>query len=221
MRPDCQTGDSARAGFTLIEVLLAVAIAAVVAALAWSLLSSTTRAVERETLQARGPAAAAQAVEQMREDLTRLFLPAGDSACALGLRANGSEPFRLEFCAMDAVGQTSELVWAESRRIEYVVVPTDGGVEALLRITERMAGDVGRETNVVLRPCAAARVELSNGSEWFAQWPAPEGESIPRLARISLQAHREEPAAAAEFWLPVGHSITSRLLRAGSAESAK
>lgn len=218
MQPARSSQLSPRRGFTLIELLLAVAIAAVVTALAWSLLSSTSGALERVTERDRGPGAAAQAVDRIRDELGRLFLPPDDPACALELSEAGATPARLVFCSMEVVARTPDLTLAEPRRVEYTLLPADGGKDALARISERLSGEIVRETNMVLQPCAAFRVEFGDGAAWHAQWPAETGEPVPRVARVTIQSRPDEDAASAEFWLPVGHSITSRLLRSGSVQ---
>ncbi len=223
MRQACPSHGSRRGGFTLVELLLAVALASVVAALAWSLLSSTTRAVEREADRARGPDAAARAVELVRDDLERMFLPPGDPACALELAAGGDAPPRLAFCAVHVAARTADLAMGEPYRVEYTLAPEGGaGAAALLRISERLSGEMERETNVVLRPCSAFRVELGAGGTWQAKWPhETAGGAPPRAARVTVQARADDPPADAEFWIPAGHSLTSRFVRAGQAASAE
>lgn len=203
-----------RAGFTLIELVLALAIAVLVAALAWSLLFTTTDTVERQQDAARGPQAAARAMDLLAEDLTHLFIPAGDDACALALRAAGDEPFELSFCRMQASGSTRELPWTEPRAIVYRVGGGDPFTAALVRVSATLSGVERVETNVLVERVESMRVEFSDGAAWYAGWPPPEGGDLkPRVARVELRLPGQLEPLAAEYWLPAGHVETSRIIR--------
>lgn len=202
------------AGFTLIELVLALAIAVLVAALAWSLLFTTTDTVERQQDAARGPQAAARAMDLLAEDLTHLFIPAGDEACAPALRAAGDEPFELSFCRMQASGSTRELPWTEPRAIVYRVGGGDSFTAALLRVSATLSGVERVETNVLVERIESLRVEFSDGAAWHAGWPPPEGGDLkPRVARVELRLPGRIEPLSAEYWLPAGHVETSRIIR--------
>ncbi len=203
------------AGFTLVELLLAAAIAVLIAALAWSLLSTTGRSVSSQEARAAGPAAAARAAERAQADLAALFLPEGDAACALALEENGS---RIAFCAVRAAGRTPDLVWSDPRRIEYAVENAGGPDAALVRVEEALAGPLGRVTNRVLSRVAEFAIELHDGADWRRAWP-PEGVTpppIPQRARITVRKEDMADAISAECWIPVGHSFTSRMVRSAA-----
>ena len=203
-----------RAGFTLIELLLALAIAVLVAALAWSILFTTSDTVERQQEAARGPQAAARALDRMVEDLTHLFLPVGDDACALALRAAGDEPFELSFCRMQADGSTRELAWTEPRAIVYRVGDADSFTAALVRVSTTLSGVERTETNVLVERVESLRVEFSDGIAWHAAWPPPEGGDLkPRVARVAVQIQGGGDPVSVECWLPAGHVETSRIIR--------
>lgn len=207
--------------FTLVEVLLATAIVVVVAALAWSLLSSTSAAVGRQAARALGPQAAARALETIRADLTGLFLPPDDEACALVLRPAGADPFLLSFCTIRATGRTPDLVWTEPQRVEYVLAREENRPAALLRVTHSLSGPVAASTNVVLDRVAQFRLELGDGAAWHAAWPPPEAESTPpRIARVAVQIEEGGDVVDVDYWLPAGHSVTSRIVRSGARETA-
>lgn len=203
------------AGFTLVELLLAVAIAVLVAALAWSLLSTTTRSVETQLERARGPAAAGAAIDRIEADLAAAFSPEDDENCALALQPAGEEPFALTFCAIRAAGRTPDLLWTEPRRVEYRLAAGTGDEPgALLRLEQALSGPLETVTNVLLDRVTAFAVTLSDGVDWYTAWPPPDTAGArPRAARVALRVGGEEPVEA-EFWLPIGHTATSRLIRA-------
>ncbi|HMP76175.1 MAG TPA: type II secretion system protein GspJ [Kiritimatiellia bacterium] len=205
-------------GFTLVELLLAAAIAVLVAALAWSLLSTTTRSVESQMDRARGPAAAAAAIDQLRSDLNALFIAEDDPVTALELQSGSDQPFSLTFCTIRATGRTPDLVWTEPRRVEYRLAASGADEAAsLVRLEQSLSGPIETVTNTVLDRVTALNLAFSDGETWHATWPpADQNDARPRAARATIQSGSGEPAEA-EFWLPIGHAVTSRLLRTGQS----
>lgn len=208
-------------GFTLVELLLATAIAVIVVALAWSLLSSTTRAVGRQAERARGPQAATRALEVMRADLTGLFFPTNDEACKLELRPAGDDSFYFALCTIRATNRTPDLLWTEPVRVEYAIAQVGENTNAFVRISQTLSGPILVETNVLLDHVASVQVELGDGDTWETTWPPPGDDAIPICAaRVSILAADSEGAQplSADYWLPAGQVMTSRLVRAGSVE---
>lgn len=203
-------------GFTLVELLLSIAIAVLLAALAWSLLSTTTRSVEAQRERSYGPDAAARAVERMQADFVSLFLPTGDEACALALNPS---PFSLSFCTMTVVGRTPDLVWSDPRRIDYAIEEARAGDATLVRVEERLSGPLIRATNRLADRVAQVSVELYDGEAWQSAWP-PEGarNARPRAARIAVRNERMSSPVSVEFWIPIGQVFTARMMRTGLAQ---
>lgn len=203
-------------GFTLVELLLSVAIAVLLAALAWSLLSTTTRSVASQQERSAGPAAAARVAERIQADLVSLFLPADDEACALALSPS---PFSLSFCAMTVAGRTPDLVWSDPRRIEYAVDASRADDMTLMRVEERLSGPIGRATNRLASRVAQVSLELYDGESWQPAWP-PEGatHARPRAARLAVRKEGMSTPVSVEFWIPVGQAFTSRIVRTGMAQ---
>lgn len=201
-------------GFTLIELLLAVAIATLVAALAWSLLSTTTRTVTGQVARAKGPQRAARAMDILRADLMGLFLSTNDEACALTLQSTDEAPFSLSFCMVRATNRTPDLVWAEPLRVEYAVVTEGGASGAWVRVERSLSGPVRSETNILMERVSAVRVEFSDGAAWTNRWPdAEHGAVAPRAARVQIRARDADEPIDAEYWIPAGNLVTSQLLR--------
>lgn len=201
-------------GFTLIELLLAVAIAALVAALAWSLLSTTTRTVTGQAARAKGPQRATRAMDVLRADLMGMFLSTNDEACTLTLQSTDDAPFSLSFCMVRATNRTPDLVWAEPLRVEYAIATEGGASGALVRVERSLSGPVRSETNILMERVSAVRIEFSDGAAWTNLWPDAGREAVaPRAARVRIRAGDADEPIEAEYWIPAGTVVTSRLLR--------
>jgi type II secretion system protein J len=203
-------------GFTLVELLLAVTIVALIAALAWLLLSTTARSVAAQEARAMGPAAAARALDRIAYDLTTLFAHDDDRGCAPLLDEDGS---RMSFCAVRAVGRTPDFAWSEPRRIEYRLERDDKNKFALARIEETLSGPIERITNRLLTRVSNFSIELHDGAAWHRVWPPTNTTAplLPRMAKISIQAAGMADPITSERWIPAGHAFTSRVIRAARA----
>lgn len=224
-----------RSGITLIELLVSIAIAVVVVALAVSLYRTAALTLGGQQARARGPHAAAQALQVMREDLTAIILPPGDPACifTVGPTAEaGAGGTEVGFCAMERGDAEHGLLWSQPLRIAYRIASTAGHTAALVRVHTSLSGPgalAGAETNVLLGDVARFAVSVYDGAAWLAGWPPADPKAPrPQLVRIELapvEAAGRPDGYRTEVWLPAGASITSSLTRAtgedgGAAEPA-
>ncbi|MCZ7591843.1 MAG: type II secretion system GspH family protein [Kiritimatiellae bacterium] len=205
-----------RRGFTLIELLLATAIAVLVGTLAWSLLSTTTRAVGRQAENAQGPRMAVRTMESLRADLSGMFFPTNDEAGEVVLRPTGDELFKFAFCTIRATNRTPDLVWSDPLRVEYALESPTG---PLVRIVRSLSGPTLVETNRLLDRVVALSVALGGGDEWTTTWPPLTNDSVSiRAARVSIQIAEGSNPLEADYWIPAGYAVTSRVIRTGAAQ---
>ena len=213
-----------RRGFTLVELLVALVIAVLIAVAIVAIYGTATRTVTDQQARARGPHAAAQALDLMAADLTRAFFPAASTNDGLLLLNGGTNlapgvSALLSFCTLDPA-QGEEPDWAGGRRVTYRLAEENG---ALLREDQPLTGPgsvEGRSTNVLLTAVETFQVELFDGTAWQAAWAGTPGSGLrPRLARITLGAP-SWPNQSAELLIPSGYSVTSRLIRSSSSADA-
>lgn len=199
-------------GFTLVEVLLSAAIAVLLAVLAWTLLSTTSRSVASQEAHASGPASAYRVADRIQADLVSLIAPDGDERCAIELR---TAPFALAFCTVLSSGRTPDLVWSDPRRVEYVLEPVSDEGATLLRIEETLSGPVSRATNRLSTRITQIAVEFYDGAFWHGAWPPEDSpHARPRASRVSLRKEGMTESVTAEFWIPFGQAFTSTIVRA-------
>lgn len=211
-----------RRGFTLVELLVALVIAVLIAVAVVALYGTVTRTVTDQRARARGPHAAAQALDRMADDLARAFLAAASTNDQIRLENGGTNlapgvSAVLSFCTLEPA-QGEEPDWVGMRRVTYRLA-AEGG--ALVREDEPLTGPGsvdGLSTNVLLSAVETFQVELFDGGTWQAAWAGtPGGGPRPRLARITVGSPAW-PSQSAELLIPCGYSVTSRLIRGSSAD---
>jgi len=92
---------NARAGFTLIEIVLAVALVALVMAVVYGVVISTIQAAERIDELTHGSEIGPAILAQIREDVGAAFLPGTDQDYFVGQERSGRD--RLDFVSSTAV----------------------------------------------------------------------------------------------------------------------
>jgi len=222
---------SARCGLTLIELLVSMAIAVVVVALVVSLYRTVARTVDGQQARARGPHAAAQAINVMRDDLTALILPPEDLACVFTVGPtleDGARGPEIALCTLVPGDTEHGLNWSQPMRMVYRVAAAEGHTAALVRVRQALSGPAalaGAETNVLLNEVALFAVSVFDGTTWHVTWPPADPKAPPpilvRLELTPAEAAGRAEGYATDILLPVGVRVTSTVVRAsGTAEEA-
>lgn len=207
-----------RRGFTLVELLVALVLAVLIAVAVVALYGTATRTVADQQARARWPHAAARVLDLMADDLARAFFHTTVTNDFFVLENGGSNQpagvtARLTFCTLDP-NPGGEPAWAGVRRVTYRV---EAGAEgALLREDQPLTGPgsaTGPSTNVMLRDINLFSVEVFDGADWQGAWAAKAGDArTPRITRVAIGSP-DWPTQQAELMIPAGHSVTSRLIR--------
>lgn len=172
-------------GFTLIEALVATAILAVLAALAFSglklVLDSRTRLIDKD----RSLASLQKAVALLRSDLrTALARPVRDEVGARRPALAGGGSFLLELTRSGGRGNPSGL-----RRVAYVL---DGG--SLVRLAwdtlDRAPGSEPTRQPLISR-ISRLTSRFRGDQAWSASWPpatagSPDGPLLPRAMELAF-----------------------------------
>lgn len=173
-------------GFTLIEVLLSVALLGMVLAAAHAVLASTASARERIEA-ASGVAASAQSLAWlMQEDLRGMAV---GSASGAGFSGAARSP--------SAGGEVFSFVTASNPLLQDAATPLfavaygvrrnaqDAGAFDLYR-SQTPWGQAARQWEPVFRGLRAMRVDYSNGVVWLPVWAA-EKKELPLAVRVAFQ----------------------------------
>jgi len=209
------------AGFTLLETLLSLAIAFVVVALVYTVYHSVIRTMEGQKDRQSGPELTAQVLQQISDDLARLFLPEGEEACPVLLSGRGEVPSAaaVSFCTLRRNEQESDFRWASVVHVDYASVPGIHGAN-LIRTEQPLAGPDALNppvTNILLESIAAFSVEAWQEDRWVDVWPDGDGdggEGPPRAFRLRLSMASEPDAEMeTEVFIPVGQTYSGGLQR--------
>ncbi|HEY8240322.1 MAG TPA: hypothetical protein VIH35_02700 [Kiritimatiellia bacterium] len=204
-----------RSAFTLIELLLAILIGVLVVVLLTSILATTARTTQGQSERAKGEPAAMDAMDQLRDDLTRAILPDNDAGCAMSLKP---EPAVFGLCTLRLSETVADPQWSKTWRVEYRTEPDEAGGIRIVRIEQPAIGPGaldGAVTGLVIGAIDRFAVELYDGAEWHKEWPLEDGSSRPVAARIEISAERFKGRKKweTEIFIPAGLVVTSSVIR--------
>lgn len=206
-----------RAGFTLVELLVALALAVMVTALILSTLAITYRTRRSQAERVACRVLAEGALGQLARDLERTFLfPKTDpTAFALARGAAASNAvFELAFARVAPMPGEDDLRWAEVARVVYRLTETDATHCELTCSSQALAGPAALQppvTNAVFAKLTSCDVLLFDGKEWKDSWvgKGTSTNGAPRAARVTVTAERGRArhVATAEIIIPVGQKF--------------
>ncbi len=202
-----------RSGLSLIELLLAIAIVGLLAALTYSL-HRTTHSIWSGQMDRAVGDTAADALDRLRAHLW--------SACAFsgiegGAFTLGREPETgnsvLSFCRAVPSPAASERRWD---RIERVVFRVDAGEATLLLESRPFRGpgsEDGMRTNRLADGITRFAALAFDGEEWHPEWLESEGEP-PRAIAVEIDVARGDytNALRAEILIPAAARVTAPAL---------
>lgn len=205
---------------TLIELILAMAIASLVITLVFSVYHTVSLTMQGQDERRRGADAVADAVRQIAHDLACTFAPKSDETCTFTLEKDTSPlaAARLSFCATVMPDTETDLRWFELHHVAYRVGADSKNALALFRENQSLAGPGAFAppiTNVLASDVESFRVSVYNGSEWNDEWSSADA-ACPRAARIELTARVGSGTKSfqTEVLIPVGNPVTSTVSRA-------
>jgi len=185
-----------RAGFTLVEILLALAAMCIVLAAAHEVLTATVRRTDAVYRTADDRAAAATLCDIIRRELSGLYPLRGEEppfvlSVPLGRAAGGMEvAFATSTPALELPQQQAPAV----RRVTYRLGPSRGGRGgyALYRAVRAFPGErePAARGELLADGLSAFEVAAYDGARWRTEWPPDEGKGLPRAVRVRFEMER-------------------------------
>ena len=206
-----------RAGFTLVEILVALALAMVVTALILSTLAITQRTRRSQADRVACRTLAEQALGQLARDLERTFVFPKNEATAFKLQrgaAASNAVLELAFARTAPLPGEGALRWAEVARMTYRLTET-GPTQLVLTCTSQpVSGPAALEpaaTNALFQPLESCDVLLFDGKEWKDQWSGggSSTNAAPLAARLTVVAARGNAhhRATTEIIIPISQKF--------------
>ncbi len=202
--------DRGRGGFTLVEVLLALAVMGIVLAAGHEFLTSTVRRADAVWTGADRRTAAGTLADVIARDLSGIYPREGTApplvlTLPLGVAGSG---MTLSFdTANPALELPGEQV-PDVRRVVYSLEPSQAqpGTYALYRAVVAYPAaqrDVGRGERLA-DGLSAFSVAVFDGSQWLTRWPQGEAKGLPRAVRVSFErdGRRRSVVAAVDVTSP-------------------
>jgi type II secretion system protein J len=205
------------AGMTLVELLVAIAIAVFIAAVALSVFYTVSGSIRRR--QDQRWQAAVEALDAVRRDLTGCLPNADGGREALVLEpAEGvasTNPCSALLCVTAALPpDQQDFSRFEAWRVRYAVQPAAGGEAGaeLVREAAALTGDARLEPprkTVLMRRVTGFDVRVLAGSSWTNRWVPDLKRPLPQAAQIRLTWSQGSTNAslAVTVLVPAGHVI--------------
>ena len=205
-------------GFTLVELLIGIVIGVLLIAVVFSTYRVVVLAVGGQADRNAGPRAAYRVLETMNVDLLRTFIPADDdqNLFTLAREEGDAGASILAFTAMMPDPAREDLRFAQAHRLTYQLSGA-GESRQLLRSERSLVGPASTKEargEVLMRNVSRFRVAVFDGSTWQATWPLTDSKQKPRAVRVDLVLAGATNEYSVNIPVPVGITVTSRLVRA-------
>ncbi len=201
------------AGFTLVELLVALALAVVISGLILTTLALANQTRRSHAGRAACRAATGRVLQQLANDLERTFLFPKNEDTAFQLTrgaAASNAVWELSFARTAAAAGASDLRWAEVARVTYRLVEENLTNLTLTCASRPLAGPAAFQppvTNAVFAGLEQCEVRLFDGQQWQDTWIGGGGSTngAPRAARLTVAAQRGSArhVATTEVLLPI------------------
>ena len=200
-------------GFTLVEILVALALTVVVTALIFTTLAVTQRTRRSQSERVVCRVLAENALAQLARDLERAFVFPKNDATAFALQTGATASnavLELAFARAALLPGESDLRWSEIARMSYRLTEAGPTHFALTCTSQPVAGPgalAPAVTNAVFQPLDSFSVLLFDGKEWKDTWvgSGTSTNGAPRAARLTLTVSRGQArhTATTEVIIPI------------------
>jgi general secretion pathway protein J len=218
-------GIASRAGFTLMEVVLAVAVAAVALIAVNSVFFGALRLRNAATRSLESSLSLQRALGIIERDLANLVPPGGAIGGTLQSRSDfGALRGQLSPDFFTASARLEEdYPWGEAQRVSYVLIePATNnavGMDLYRAVTRNVLaiGTQDPEYEWLLSGVEDLRFEFHDGNQWLAEWDSTTAETpLPAAIRVELQL-----AAVRGRELPMPIQLVVPLFVDGKTNSAE
>ena len=215
-----------RNGFTLVELLLSIALGVLVAGILAAILHGLLSADDAQGKRLRGPFAARAALRSLSREITCAFAPPVKDLAPL-LLSNSTEPGKPEVQLIFFAPVPAAPYFAHGYDIEkvtYQVIQQRKGQKKLLRISVPCSGPATNApvTNLLFTGSFTLSMEAITNGTARTEWPPKkmENPTLPTSMRLTLSLPREAPLQT-EVLLQAATGIRSPIDRPQAAPEEK
>jgi len=178
-------------GFTLVEVVIAVAIAAFLMTIVYSVFSTTTQARTRAEESSSRFQQARVFFQRLSRELRGSNWSAGDETTAFTVTRE-ADGFK-EIILTTLAGAALRSGQADGTTVRYVLEKDNGDLRTLYRLISNNQGSaVGEpEKYTIISDIAELGMRVFNNGAWFETWNAEDEKRLPKLVEITLKIRYE------------------------------
>lgn len=206
---------SSRSGLTVMEILLALAVATLVVTAALSLYSVVRVSLRQQTRRSETAESTQEALRLCLRDLACAIAPPGRPGPVLRLVSGegGHVDTRLEFYCTSFAEGGSATGASKIERVSYTFEKSASleAVGSLSRVSALFAvgGDApAPERDTLVGDVIQFDIQLYDGNEWISTWGS--GADLPKAARVEISVKRGDIAInlSGEVLVACGHTVT-------------
>ena len=207
-------------GMTLIELLMAIAIAGLLAFLAFMVYSSVLKTIQAQTLRHDVSLSAVEALDVLNRDLTCSMILFGESNAPFLLNSGTDGGMTTQLCFVTGIsGSSHTLRYYEIYRVCYALrSANDKTVYSLVRQYRPFRASLSNENVLeeeLVKNVKMFRVEVFDGDKWTNQWGTKPDDGIPCAARVTMDVGYDAPnqTIQSEILIPAGNRISGQSSR--------
>lgn len=217
-----------RCGFTLVELLLAMALGVLVAAILALLLRGLLTAGEGQSARLQGPFAARAALRTLSREVACAFAPPVKDLVPLELSSStepGKPQVRLAFYSPLPRPDFPDAY--DIHHVAYEVHAVDQGLRELRRIAAPCSGPYTNApaTNLLLQGHFSLSIAAITNETPVAEWPPPATDAatpaLPASLRLSLDLRGQDAPYQTDVLIQAAIGVRSPVERAPSAPHAE
>ena len=202
-------------GMTLIELLMAIAIAGLLALVAFMVYSSVLKTIQAQTLRHNTSLPAVKALDVLNRDLTCSMILFGESNAPFLLNSGTDGKTTTQLCFTTGIpGSSDTLRHYEIYRVCYMLrSANDKAVYSLVRQYRPFRVSLSDENVLeeeLVKNVKMFQVEVFDGDKWTNQWGTKPDDGIPCVARVTIDIGHDDhrQTIQSEVLIPAGNRIS-------------
>jgi type II secretory pathway pseudopilin PulG len=205
-----------RHALTLIELLVAMGIAVLLAAVVFAIYAGVLRTLDSQSRWRSAAYPAAAALDTLTLDLSSAVIPWGttNSPFVLTPSLDGADGIKLHFFTATPMSAVRDIRAYAIREMDYALsasntAGTNGLIRAWAAFRVDEAGGMASNRDV-WGSVRAIRLEVFDGTGWTNTWGVGTNTDLPQAARVMLTVGDESVSRrTSEVLIPAGHRIAA------------
>lgn len=189
-----------RGGFTLLELLVALGIAAIILIAATTTLFSLNQAQQQADQQMEGQRAMRNSVDLLRRELESVLFSPQDKRLRFQLQDRDFYGKPASILSFTTVAPPLEAKVSDQMIVIWQVAERDGKLRLVRGSRDYFSrDDLERPDYLLLERIDSFLVECFDGSKWVRSWDTELNRALPRRLRVTIGLPMQERVASFQF----------------------